>query len=124
MSDTVTRNAIFVFRRMSEIVIEKQCINKQRERELDCQQYEEAGSGVRRRQNGNGGGLPIFWKLSHRGRSSSSIVSFAGDTRLYHGISNVDDYSFLQHDLNSVYDWASCNNMSFNAQKFQYIDIY
>ena len=30
---------------------------------------------------------------------------------------NVDD----QNDLNSIYDWASCNNMSFNAQKFQYI---
>ena len=55
------------------------------------------------------------------GISSSSIVSFADDTRLYHGISNVYDCSFLQHDLNSVYDWASCNNMSFNAQKFQYI---
>ena len=50
--------------------------------------------------------------------SSSSIVSFADDARLYHSISNVDDCSFLQHDLNSVYDWASCNNMSFNAQKF------
>ena len=46
-------------------------------------------------------------------------MSFADDTRLYHGISNVDDCSFLQHDLNSVYD--SCNNMSFNAQKFKYI---
>ena len=44
--------------------------------------------------------------------SSSSIVSFADDTRLYHGISNVDDCSFLQNDLNSVYDWASSNNMS------------
>ena len=50
------------------------------------------------------------------GISSSSIVSFADDTRLYHGISNVDDCSFLQHDLNSVYD-----NMSLNGQKFQYI---
>ena len=49
------------------------------------------------------------------GISSSSIVSFADDTRLYHGISNVDDCSFLQHYLNSVYDWASYNNMSFNA---------
>ena len=47
------------------------------------------------------------------GISSSSIVSFADDTRLYHGISNVDDCSFLQHDLNSVYDRASCNNMFF-----------
>ena len=43
-------------------------------------------------------------------------MSFADDTRLYHGISNVDECSFLPNDLNSVNDWASCNNMSFNAQ--------
>ena len=55
------------------------------------------------------------------GISSSSIVSFADDTRLYHGISNVDDCSPLQNYLNSVYEWASCNNMYFNAKKFQYI---
>ena len=39
----------------------------------------------------------------------------------YTMVSNVDDCSFLQNDLNYVYDWVSCNNMSFNAQKFQYI---
>ena len=55
------------------------------------------------------------------GISSSSIVSFADDTRLYNGISNVDDGSLLHNDLNSVYDWASCNNMCFNGQKFKYI---
>ena len=55
------------------------------------------------------------------GISSSSIVTFADDTRLYHGISNVDECSFLQNDLNSVYDWASCNKMSFNDQKLKYI---
>ena len=27
----------------------------------------------------------------------------------------------MQNDLNSVYEWASDNNMFFNAQKFQYI---
>ena len=54
----------------------------------------------------------------NRGISSSSIVSFSDDTRLYHGISSVDDCTILQNDLNSVYDWASCNSMSFNAQKF------
>ena len=57
----------------------------------------------------------------NRGTSSSSIVSFADDTRLYHGISSGDDCTILQNDLNSVYDWASCNNMAFNAQTFQYI---
>ena len=38
------------------------------------------------------------------------MVSFADDTRLYYGISNVDDCAILQNDLNSVYDWASDNN--------------
>ena len=55
------------------------------------------------------------------GITASSMVSFADDTRLYYCISNVDDCAILQNDLNSVYDWASDNNMSFNAQKFQYI---
>ena len=40
--------------------------------------------------------------------TSSSMVSYADDTRLYYGISNVDDG----------------NNMFHNAQKFQYIYFY
>ena len=38
------------------------------------------------------------------GITSSSMVSFADDTRLYYGISNVDDCAILQNDLNSVYE--------------------
>ena len=53
--------------------------------------------------------------------SSSGILSIPDDTRLYHGISNVDYCSFLQNDLNSVYYWASCNNMVFECPK---ITIY
>ena len=49
------------------------------------------------------------------------MVSFADDTRLYDGISNVDDCAILQNDLNSIYEWASGNNMFFNAHKFQYM---
>ena len=55
------------------------------------------------------------------GITASSMVSFADDTRLYYGIYNIDDCAILQNDLNSVYDWASDNNMFFNAQKFKYI---
>ena len=55
------------------------------------------------------------------GITSSSMVSFAEDIILYYGISNVDDCAILQNDLNSVYEWASDNNMFFNAQTFQYI---
>ena len=39
------------------------------------------------------------------GITSSSMVSFADDTRLYYGISNVDDCAIFQNDLNSVYEW-------------------
>ena len=56
----------------------------------------------------------------NRGIFSSRIVSFADDARLYHGISNVDDCTILQNDLNSVYDCASCNNMSFNPSTTAY----
>ena len=70
-------------------------------------------------------GLLLFIILMvdiNSGISSSSIVRFADDTQLYHGISNVDDCTILQNYLNSfVYDWASCNNMSFKIQKFKYI---
>ena len=54
------------------------------------------------------------------GLTSSSMVSFADDTRLYYGISNVDDCAILQNDLNSVYDWASDNNMFFNIIIIRY----
>ena len=53
--------------------------------------------------------------------SYSSIVRFVHDTSLYHGISNVDECFFLQKELNSVYAWASFNNMAFNAKKIQYM---
>ena len=43
----------------------------------------------------------------------SSMVSFADDTRLYYGISNFDDCAILQNDLNSIYEWATGNNMFF-----------
>ena len=55
------------------------------------------------------------------GITASSMVSSADDTRLYYGISNIDDCAILQNALNYVYDWASDNNMFFNAQKFQYM---
>ena len=47
------------------------------------------------------------------GIASSRMVSFADDTRLYYGISNGDDSAILQNDLNSIYEWASGNNMFF-----------
>ena len=44
--------------------------------------------------------------------SESNLISFADDTRIY---TNIDNCNTLQQDLNHVYDWASANNMFFNA---------
>ena len=49
----------------------------------------------------------------------SKIISFADDTIVYNQISDTEDCDSLQRDLNSVYKWASDNNMFFNAKKFQ-----
>ena len=38
-------------------------------------------------------------------------------------ISDVNDCDVLQSDLNMVYDWATNNSMSFNANKFQCISF-
>ena len=50
---------------------------------------------------------------------SSFLSSFADDTRISKGVSNVTDASALQTDLEAVYQWAEDNNMSFNHKKFE-----
>ena len=55
--------------------------------------------------------------------SESNLIIFADDTRIYSKINDVTDCDTLQQDLNHVYDWASINNMFFNAQKFYYVSF-
>ena len=55
--------------------------------------------------------------------SESNLISFADDTRIYSKINDVTDCDTLQQDLNHVYDWASINNMFFNAHKFYYVSF-
>ena len=55
--------------------------------------------------------------------SESNLISFADDTRIYSKINDVTDCGTLQQDLNHVYDWASINNMFFNAHKFYYVSF-
>ena len=43
--------------------------------------------------------------------STSKLVSFEDNTRLYSGVGDVNDGDNLQLDLIAVYDWASSNNM-------------
>ena len=42
---------------------------------------------------------------------ASKLISFVDDTRLYSGVGDVTDCDYLQFDLDTVYDWASSNNM-------------
>ena len=51
----------------------------------------------------------------NKGTTSSKLVSFADDTRVYSNIAEADDCDNLQYDLNSIYNWAIHNN------KFNYI---
>ena len=47
------------------------------------------------------------------------LLSFADDTRLTKGISDVVEANQLQTDLNTIFDWADTNNMCFNNTKFE-----
>ena len=57
----------------------------------------------------------------NKGTTSSKLISFADDTRVYSNIAQVDDCDNLQSDLNTIYNWALQNNMFFHSQKFDYI---
>ena len=59
----------------------------------------------------------------NRDVDSSKLISFADDTRVYRQIADIEDCESLQQDLNSVYKWASDNNMFFNAKKFHYLPL-
>ena len=59
----------------------------------------------------------------NKGTTSSKLVSFADDTRVYSNIAEADDCDNLQYDLNSIYNWAVHNNMLFNPEKFHYISF-
>ena len=49
----------------------------------------------------------------------SKVRSFADDTRALNGVKNLHDTSYLQNDLNSIYEWTKTNNMKLNEVKFE-----
>ena len=51
--------------------------------------------------------------------TSSTVSSFADDTRVSMEIKGGNDFNELQNDLNKLYEWASRNNMFFNGCKFE-----
>ena len=57
----------------------------------------------------------------NKGITSSNIVSFTDDTRIYSNIAEADDCDNLQYDLDSIYNGAVHNNIFINSGKFYYI---
>ena len=49
---------------------------------------------------------------------TSSLSSFAEDTRVGHAIASKEVMTQLQADLETVYCWAVRNDMEFNSDKF------
>ena len=54
----------------------------------------------------------------NKGITSSKLVSFADDKRVYSNIAEADDCDNLQYDLNSIYNWAVHNNMFLTLKSF------
>ena len=52
---------------------------------------------------------------------NSRVSSFADDTRVTNGISDIADSAMLQSDLETIYTWSEDNNMKFNDSKFELI---
>ena len=50
---------------------------------------------------------------------SSSVSSFADDTRVMAGIGSIQDVHNMQADLDVIYQWPWVNNAVFNADKFE-----
>jgi hypothetical protein len=51
--------------------------------------------------------------------TGSVIRFFADDTKILKHIYSMADKDILQDDLNSVVEWAKCNNMSLHEDKFE-----
>ena len=57
------------------------------------------------------------------GIHTAMVTSFADDTRLTKGIRSDKDQASYQQILNTIFDWASRNNMVFNSSKFELLSI-
>ena len=53
--------------------------------------------------------------------SDSNLICFADNTRLYSGVGDVTDCDNRQFNLDTVYDWASSNNIFFNSIFISYL---
>lgn len=51
----------------------------------------------------------------------SKLSSFVDDTKIKNSIKSVYDFQNLQQDLETVYEWANTNNVTFNSSEFEVI---
>ena len=51
--------------------------------------------------------------------SFAHVSSFADDTRVFSGIRSIHDVTYLQRDLDTIFEWAEANNATFNSEKFE-----
>lgn len=58
-----------------------------------------------------------------KGLQTSSLLSYADDTKLFQGIEDSGNAEALQNDLSSLYSWAIENNQQFNLSKFESISF-
>ena len=61
----------------------------------------------------------IFMGDINDGIEDSSLSSFADDTSVSLPVTNAEEVSCLQKDLDTIYVWAASNNMQFNESKFE-----
>lgn len=64
--------------------------------------------------------LIYIWDLD-KDLEGVTISSFADDTRIVGAVKSDEDAANIQLQLNKIYNWASENNMSFNATKFVHL---
>ena len=67
--------------------------------------------------------LVLMYDIS-LGINEAILSSFADDTKVWRGVSNLEDEATLQNDLDAIYSWAMENNMVFNSDKFQAIRFH
>ena len=55
---------------------------------------------------------------------ASPVHLFADDTKLYRGVTTLEDHKALQDDLTNLEDWSTKWNLCFNSNKCKVMHVY
>ena len=61
--------------------------------------------------------------ISTRISNGTSICLFADDTKIWRGMSSVEDCNILQNDIDYLHDWCISNQMKFHPNKCKVVSI-